>query len=105
MLVGLMQDSPLLISSFIDYAAEYHGDQEIVTRTIEGPLHHYTNAESRVRAKKIANALLKMGIEPRDKVDTLAWNTHRHFELYYGASGIGAVLHTVNPRLFKNHLV
>ncbi|HEY5211004.1 MAG TPA: 3-(methylthio)propionyl-CoA ligase [Stellaceae bacterium] len=102
---GLMMDRPLLISGLIQYAAEYHGDTEIVTRTVEGPIHRYNYAESEARAKQIANALTRLGIKLGDRVATLAWNTHRHFELYYGISGIGAVLHTLNPRLFSEQLV
>jgi 3-(methylthio)propionyl---CoA ligase len=101
---GLMMDYPLLISGLIQYAAEYHGDTEIVTRTVEGPIHRYNYREAEARSKRIAKALRKLGVEQGDRVATLAWNTHRHFELYYGISGIGAVLHTLNPRLFTDQL-
>ena len=104
-MLGLMQDSPLLISSLIDFAATYHGDVEIVSRTVEGPLHRYTYADANVRAKKLARALGKMGVQLGDRVGTLAWNGYRHFECYYGVSGIGAVLHTINPRLFPEQIV
>lgn len=101
---GLMMDYPLLISGLIQYAAEYHGDTEIVTRTVEGPVHRYDYGAAEARAKQVAKALRRLGIEVGDRVATLAWNTHRHFELYYGISGIGAVLHTLNPRLFADQL-
>jgi fatty-acyl-CoA synthase len=100
-----MQDSPLLISSLIDFAATYHGDVEIVSRTVEGPIHRYTYADANVRSKKLAQALAKMGVQLGDRVATLAWNGYRHFECYYGVSGIGAVLHTLNPRLFPDQIV
>ncbi len=101
---GLMQETPLLISSLIDYAAIYHGDTEIVTRTIEGPIHRSNYAEVSRRAKQLANALKRLGVEFGDRIGTLAWNTHRHFEIYYGVSGSGFVLHTVNPRLFPDQI-
>ena len=102
---ALMMDRPLLISSLIEYAALYHGDTEIVSRTIEGPMHRYTYRDAHARSKRLAKALLGLGIEPGERVGTLAWNGYRHFELYYGVSGIGAVLHTVNPRLFTDQIV
>ena len=101
---GLVQGRALLISQIIDYAALYHGDTEIVTRTVEGPIHRYTYADAQRRAKQAANALDRLGIRLGDRVATLAWNTYRHFELYYGVSGIGAVLHTINPRLFPDQI-
>src|SRR3990172_6517956 len=101
---GLIQDSPLLISSLIDYAAEWHGQAEIVTRTVEGPIHRTNYAELRRRSKQLANALVALGVKPGDRVATLAWNTYRHMELYYAVSGMGAVLHTVNPRLFPEQI-
>ncbi len=93
-----------MISSLLRYAATYHGGREIVTRTVEGPIHRYTYQDAYKRAAKAANALLAEGIKPGDRIATLAWNTHRHFELFYGVSGIGAVLHTVNPRLFDEQI-
>ena len=101
---GLMQDRPLLIASLIDYAGRYHGTREVVTRTVEGPIHRYTYAQAERRAKRLAKALMALGIKPGDRVATLAWNTFRHFELFYGVSGVGAVLHTVNPRLFEDQI-
>ena len=101
---GLMMDVPLLISSLIEFAAENHGGTEIVTRTIEGPIHRYTYADANRRAKQLANALTHLGVERGDRIGTLAWNTYRHYEIYYGVSGMGAVCHTINPRLFHDQL-
>ena len=103
-MLGLMQDRPLLISSLIDYAALYHGNTEIVSRTIEGPIHRYTYRDLQRRSKQLANALTALGVRMGDRVATLAWNGYRHMELYYGVSGMGAVLHTVNPRLFPEQV-
>ena len=97
---GLIMDQPLLISSLIRYAAQYHGDTEIVSRTAEGAIHRYTYRDAYARIQKLAQALRALGVAPGDRVATLAWNGHRHFELYYAISGGGAVCHTVNPRLF-----
>jgi acyl-CoA synthetase (AMP-forming)/AMP-acid ligase II len=103
-MLGLMQDRPLLISSLIEHAARYHPKVEIVSRTCEGPLHRTDYAGMRSRAAKLAKALIRLGVKPGDRVATLAWNTHRHMELYFAVSGIGAVLHTVNPRLFPEQI-
>jgi fatty-acyl-CoA synthase len=103
-MLGLMQDRPLLISQIIDYAAAYHSDVEIVSRTVEGPMHRYGYRDAHKRAKKLAEALQGLGIKLGDRVGTIAWNTYRHFELYFGISGIGAVLHTLNPRLAPEHV-
>ena len=104
-MLGLMQDRPLLIQQLIDHAAENHGDTEIVSRTLEGGLHRYTYKDARLRARKMAEALLALGIKPGDRIGTLAWNGYRHFELYYGISGMGGVCHTINPRLFPEQIV
>ncbi len=101
---GLMQDVPLMISSFISYAAKYHGDTEIVSRMGDGSVHHYGYAEAEVRAKKLAQALTRLGVKAGDRVATMAWSTYRHFECFYGVSCMGAVLHTVNPRLFEDQI-
>lgn len=101
---GLMQDRPLLISSLIDHAATFHAHAQIVGRSVEGPVHRTDYAEVQRRAKQVANALQTLDIAPGDRVGTLAWNTHRHLALYYGVSGSGAVLHTVNPRLFPEQI-
>ncbi len=77
---------------------------EIVSRTVEGPIHRYTYGEAERRSRRLARALLRLGIKPGDRVATLAWNTFRHFELYYAISGIGAVCHTINPRLFDDQI-
>jgi 3-(methylthio)propionyl---CoA ligase len=102
---GLMSERPLLVSAIIKHAAIYHPDIEVVSRTVEGPIHRYTYAAAERRSKRLARALLRLGIRPGDRVGTLAWNTFRHFELYYGISGIGAVCHTINPRLFDDQIV
>jgi fatty-acyl-CoA synthase len=102
---GLMMDMPLLLSGFIQYAADYHGGAEVVAREIEGDIHRYTYADAHKRIKRMAKALQRLGIKQGDPVGTLAWNTHRHFEMFYAAPGMGAVLHTVNPRLFADQLV
>ena len=104
LIAGLMSDRPLLIANLIRHAARFHGDVEIVSRTVEGGTHRYTYAEAERRAKRLAKALQRLGIGPGDRVGTLAWNTHRHYELYYGISGIGAVCHTINPRLFDDQI-
>jgi 3-(methylthio)propionyl---CoA ligase len=101
---GLMMDRPLLIQSLIRYAARYHAETEIVSRTTEGPLHRYTYADAEPRTKQLAKALMRLGIGFGDRVATIAWNNHRHFEAYYAISGIGAVCHTINPRLFADQL-
>ncbi|MBP8196335.1 MAG: long-chain-fatty-acid--CoA ligase [Deltaproteobacteria bacterium] len=100
---GLMQDRPLLVSSLIEYAASIHGDTEVVSRLADG-IHRSSWRTIHTRAKQLAKALLAFGVQPGDRVATLAWNSHRHLELYYAVSGIGAVLHTVNPRLFPEQL-
>ena len=103
-MLGLMQDRPLMISSLIDHAATFHPDTEIVTRTVEGPVQRTNYAQVQRRAKRVANAIQALGVTPGQRVGTLAWNTFRHLELYYGVSGTGAVLHTVNPRLFPEQI-
>ena len=97
---GLMMNQALLITDLIRYAAQYHPDTEIVTRTVEGPVHRYDYAAAYTRVQQLAHALDEFGVKPGDRLATLAWNGHRHFELYYAISGIGAICHTVNPRLF-----
>ncbi|MEO1087697.1 MAG: AMP-binding protein, partial [Acidobacteriota bacterium] len=100
-----MMNSPLLISDLLEYAAIYHGDTEIVTRTVEGPIHRYDWAGAQVRSKHLAQALGRLGVEPGDRIATVAWNTHRHLEVYYAVSGSGAVCHTINPRLHPEQLI
>ncbi len=99
-----MMDVPLLISSLIKFADRYHGNTEIVTRTVEGPIHRYTYSEAHRRSKTLANALANLGVKKGDRIATLAWNTHRHLEIYYGVSGSGVICHTVNPRLFLEQI-
>jgi fatty-acyl-CoA synthase len=103
-MLGQMQDRQLLVSTLIEHAATFHGRTEIVVRTVEGPTLRTSWAEVRSRAKRVAKALAALDVRPGDRVGTLAWNTHRHLELYYGVSGSGAVLHTVNPRLFQEQI-
>ncbi|MFO0599574.1 MAG: long-chain-fatty-acid--CoA ligase [Myxococcaceae bacterium] len=104
MLNGLMMHQPLLISSQLEQAARFHSNVEVVTRTVEGPIVRTTWGHVAARVKKLANALIANGIKPGDRVATLAWNTQRHLELYFAVSGIGAVLHTINPRLPPDQL-
>ena len=104
-MLGLMQDHPLLISSLIEFAAMNHGDEEIVSRTVEGPIHRYTYKDCAARSRQLAKALDKLGVEQSDRIATLAWNGYRHVEIYYGVSGMGAVCHTINPRLFPEQIV
>jgi len=101
---GLMMDRPLLVSSIIDFAAEIRGDTEIVSARVEGDVHRTTYAGARRRIAQLAHALGDLGIRQGDRVATLAWNGYRHFELYYAVGGIGAVCHTINPRLFPEQL-
>ena len=96
---GLMMDRPLLISQIIEYAASNFPDQEVVSRTVEGDLHRYTYRDAGRRSRQLAGALQKLGVKQTDRVATVAWNTYRHLEIYYATSGIGAVCHTINPRL------
>jgi acyl-CoA synthetase (AMP-forming)/AMP-acid ligase II len=103
-MLGVMQDRPLLISSLIEHANRCHPRVEIVSRTVEGPIHRCTYADVRRRSKQVAKALRSLGVEPGDRIGTLAWNGYRHLELYFGVSGMGAVLHTINPRLFPEQI-
>ena len=96
---GLMMDTPLLISSILDHAARVFADQTVVTRTVEGPFHTYTYADLHRRTRQLANGLAALGIQQGDRIATIAWNTHRHLEIYYAVSGMGAICHTLNPRL------
>ncbi len=102
---GLMMDQPLLISSLIEFGARYHSKSEIVSRALEGPIHRYTMAEANHRSKQLAQALTRLGVTEGERIATIAWNGYRHFELYFGVSGMGAVCHTINPRLFHEQIV
>ena len=103
-MLGQMMDMPLLISHMLRHADRYHGDSEIVSRLVDGDIHRYTYRDAHRRTKKLANALLALGVSPGDRLGTLAWNTHRHYEAYFGIAGIGAVSHTINPRLFPEQI-
>ena len=96
---GLIMDRPLLISSLLEHADRVSGDREIVSRSVEGPIHRYTYHDAHIRSRQLGNALTALGIQLGDRIATLAWNTYRHFETYYAVSGIGAITHTLNPRL------
>lgn len=102
---GLMMDVPMLLSGLIDYAAEYHGDTEIVGRKIDDSIHRYTYREAQGRIKRLARSLKRLGVKQGDHVGSIAWSTHRHFELFYAVPGIGAALHTTNPRLFSEQII
>ncbi|MEY4712485.1 MAG: hypothetical protein RIS88_1935, partial [Pseudomonadota bacterium] len=102
---GLMQGQPLLISSLITFAERHHGDTEIVSRRVEGDIHRYTWADVGRRARQVAQALDALKLDFSDRVATLAWNGYRHLELYFGVSGSGRVLHTLNPRLHPDQVV
>ncbi len=101
---GLMQDWPLTLDKILDHAAQWHGSREIVSRSVEGPIVRTNYADIRRRAKRLSNALKGLGVKPGDRVATLAWNTGRHIEAWYAIMGIGAVCHTLNPRLFPDQL-
>ncbi len=100
-----MMNMPLIVSSILRHAETVYGDNEIVSRLSEGGLHRYTYGDAAVRSRRLANALGHLGVRHQDRVATLAWNTHRHYELYYAVSGSGYIMHTVNPRLFPEQLV
>ncbi|GAB3489491.1 3-(methylthio)propionyl-CoA ligase [Curvibacter fontanus] len=103
-MLGLMQSQPLLISSLIDFAERHHGDGEIVSRRVEGDLHRYHWRDVAARARRVAHALDALKLQFSDRVATLAWNGYRHLELYFGVSGSGRVLHTLNPRLHPDQI-
>ena len=102
---GLMMDTPMSIASILQHAEKVHQHAEIVSRKPEGGVFRYTYCDAGKRARQAANVLAKLGVKQQDRVATLAWNTHRHFELYFAVSGSGAVLHTVNPRLFPEQII
>ena len=104
-MLGLMQDWPLLIHRVIDYAAIQHPNRSVVSRSVEGPLHRTTYAQIRQRSLQLAQRLHRDGIGIGDRIATLAWNTARHLESWYGITGVGAIYHTLNPRLFEDQLV
>ena len=102
---GLMMDWPLTVPSILDHAALNHADREVVWREVDGAVRRYGYADALGRSKRLAQALLDLGVRPGDRVATLAWSTHRHFELYFAAAGVGAVLHTINPPLHPEQIV
>ncbi len=103
-MLGLMQNQPLLISSLIDFAERHHGEGEVVSRRVEGDIHRYTYKQVAQRARQVANALDAMKLQFGDRVATIAWNGYRHLELYFGISGSGRVLHTINPRMHPDQI-
>jgi acyl-CoA synthetase (AMP-forming)/AMP-acid ligase II len=103
-MLASMMDQPLLISSLITHAARYHGQTEIVSRTLDEGIHRYTWADAERRSKQLAKALTVLGVEQGQRVATMAWNTYRHLEAYYAIAGMGAITHTVNPRLFPEQI-
>ena len=104
-MLGLMQDWPLTVDRILDHAKNWHGHREVVTRSVEGPIVRTTYAEIHSRARKVSNVLKDWGVKPGDRIATLAWNTGKHMEVWYGIMGMGAVCHTLNPRLFPEQLI
>ena len=104
-MLGLMQSHQLMISSLIEFAERHHGEGEVVSRRVEGDIHRSSYKEVAQRARRVANALDKLNLAFSDRVATLAWNGYRHLELYFGVSGTGRVLHTLNPRLHPDQVV
>jgi acyl-CoA synthetase (AMP-forming)/AMP-acid ligase II len=103
-MLGLMQKQQLLISSLIEFADRHHGEGEVVSRRVEGDIHRYTYKDVAARSRQVANALDGWQLGFGDRVATLAWNGYRHLELYFGVSGSGRVLHTLNPRLLPDQI-
>ncbi len=101
---GLMMDQPLLISGLLQHAARHHGDTEVVSKNVDGSIHRYGYRDAHARAKRLANALKRLGVQRDDRVATLGWNNFRHFEIYYAVAGSGAIIHTINPRLFPDQV-
>ena len=103
-MLGLMQNWPLTVDRIIDHAAKVHGSNVVVSRHVDGAIVRRSYADIRDRSRRVSSWLLSMGIQPGDRVATLAWNSDRHMESWYGAMGIGAVLHTLNPRLHPDQI-
>ena len=101
---GLIMNQALTINSLMEHAAKFHGGTEIVSRSVEGPIHRYTYSDWYGRVHQLANLLQGLGVRDGNRVGTLAWNGYRHFELYFAVSGMGAVCHTINPRLFPDQI-
>ena len=104
-MLGLMQDWPLTVDKILDHAKNWHGHREVVTRSVEGPIVRATYAEIHARAKRVSSVLQGWDIQVGDRIATLAWNSGRHMEVWYGIMGVGAVCHTLNPRLFPEQLI
>ena len=104
-MLGLMQDWPLLVHKILDHAALNHGDREVVTRSVEGPIRRTNYRKIHSRARRLANALRKSGVSLGDRIATMAWNSDLHLESWYGITGLGAIYHTLNPRLFPDQIV
>lgn len=104
-MLGNMMDRPLLISDLLTHAEKYHQSSTITSRRVEGDIHRYTYPEAAKRSKQLANALTGLGIQLGDRIGTLAWNGYRHYEVYFAVSGLGAITHTINPRLFPEQLI
>ncbi len=104
-MLGLMMDTPLLVSMILRHAELHHPSREIVSVTADNPLHRYTYGDCARRTRQLANAIDNLGLEAGDRVATIAWNDYRHLEIYYGVGGAGYVCHTINPRLFPEQLV
>src|SRR5471032_3107848 len=102
---GLMMDRPLLVSTILEHAEAQHGQTEIVSRETHGPVFRYDFARCAVRVKRLANALADLGLPAGATVGSLAWNNHRHVEIYYAVSGSGLIVHTCNPRLHLEQLI
>jgi fatty-acyl-CoA synthase len=103
-MLGLMQNWPLTVDRILEHAKEWHGDRQVVTRSVEGPIVRTTYDRIFERAKRLSRALTDLGVQKGDRVATLAWNSGRHMEAWYGVMGMGAVCHTLNPRLFPEQL-
>src|SRR5207249_1479402 len=101
---GLMMDRPLLVSGLLQHADRHHADAEIVSKTVDGSVHRYTYRDAHARARRLAGALQRLGVRPGERIATLAWNSYRHFEIYYAVAGSGTVIHTINPRLFPDQI-
>ena len=105
MLRGLNMDRQLLVSSLIEYAGRNHSSTDVIATDSSGAVHRSNWSEIRLRAHRVSSALVQEGISEGDRVATIAWNDHRHLEVYYGVTGLGSVLHTINPRLREQQIV
>ena len=101
---GQMMSQPLIISDLLEYAARHHGEKTVISKRQEGDIHQYSYKEALARSKQLANALIKLDVQAGDRIATLAWNGYRHLECYYAISGMGAICHTINPRLFSEQI-